>query len=128
MPSVAKAGTWDVSIAGWGPDWYGDAAPSFFLPLFYGKGGAAFPPNGSDFGFYDDPAVDSLVDQACRRRRDTAKARRCGPRPTSRSWTTRRSSRSRRTTSRPTTRQHVHNTVFIPAFQQIDPANVWLSK
>ncbi|MBN9620122.1 MAG: ABC transporter substrate-binding protein, partial [Actinobacteria bacterium] len=23
---------------------------------------------------------------------------------------------------------HVHNTVFIPALQQIDPANVWLSK
>jgi len=23
--------------------------------------------------------------------------------------------------------KHVHNTVFIPTFQQIDPANVWLT-
>ncbi|MDQ1494768.1 MAG: hypothetical protein QOG69_1251, partial [Actinomycetota bacterium] len=23
--------------------------------------------------------------------------------------------------------KHVHNTVFIPSYQQIDPANVWLT-
>ena len=61
VPSVAKAGTWDLSLAGWSPDWYGDAAQSFFAPLFYGNGGgdgSAFPPNGSDFGFYDSSTVE----------------------------------------------------------------------
>ncbi len=40
VPSTAKTGAWDVSLAGWLPDWYGDAAKSFFLPLFTGS-----PPN-----------------------------------------------------------------------------------
>ncbi len=84
-PSVAKAGTWDLSIAGWGPDWYGDAAKSYFSPLFYGndgKSGSAFPPNGSDFGFYTNPQgrparPTGLGAGQCRRRR-----RSCGSRPT----------------------------------------------
>ncbi len=25
VPSVAKRGVWDLALAGWGPDWYGDA-------------------------------------------------------------------------------------------------------
>ena len=30
VPSVAKRGVWDIALTGWGPDWYGDAAASFF--------------------------------------------------------------------------------------------------
>ena len=47
-PSVAERGVWDVSFAGWGPDWFGNAALSYFKPLFSGK--SSFPPNGSNFG------------------------------------------------------------------------------
>ena len=36
-PTSAKTGVWDLSISGWGPDWYGNAALSFFAPLFSGK-------------------------------------------------------------------------------------------
>src|SRR5581483_4507458 len=33
VPSVAKRGVWDLSIAGWAPDWYNQGALSFFGPL-----------------------------------------------------------------------------------------------
>src|ERR1022692_1360372 len=62
VPSVAKRGVWDVSLAGWGPDWYGDAATSFFKPLFYGP--SAYPPTGSNFGFYSNPTVTSQISKA----------------------------------------------------------------
>ena len=60
VPSVAKRGVWDLSLAGWGPDWYGDGAQSFFAPLF--KGAVAFPPAGSNFGFYNNPSVNSVIE------------------------------------------------------------------
>ena len=44
------------------PDWYGNAALSFFNPLFSGK--PSFPPVGSNFGFYDSPATNDLIKQA----------------------------------------------------------------
>ena len=126
VPDVAKKGTWDVSLAGWGPDWYGNAAVSFFAPLFYGKDGAAFPPNGSDFGFYDNPKVDSLVDQATAEQ-DESKANAL--------WIQADKLVMEDAAFFPITApnqptyhaKHVHNTVFIPTFQQIDPANVWLT-
>ena len=61
VPSSARNGDWDLSLAGWGPDWYGNAALSFFKPLFYGK---ILPPTSSDFGLYNSDKVNSLIDQA----------------------------------------------------------------
>ena len=61
-PSVAKAGEWDLALGGWGPDWYGDAAVSFFKQLFSGP--SSYPPAGSNYGFYDNPAVTSLINNA----------------------------------------------------------------
>ena len=61
-PSAAKNGVWDLALAGWGPDWYGNAALSYFGPLFNGK--AAFPPVGSNYGFYDNAKTDSLIEKA----------------------------------------------------------------
>ena len=55
VPSVAKGGVWDLALAQWFPDWYGNAAASFFGPLFAGQ--PAFPPNGSNFGFYNSAKV-----------------------------------------------------------------------
>ena len=62
VPSVAKRGVWDLSLSGWGPDWYGDAATSFFKPLFYGP--PSYPPSGSNFGFYNNPTVIGLINKA----------------------------------------------------------------
>jgi peptide/nickel transport system substrate-binding protein len=129
VPSVAKAGTWDVSLAGWSPDWYGDAAQSFFAPLFYGNAGgagSAYPPNGSDFGFYDDSAADALIVKAAATTDATQSAA---------LWAQADAQVMNDAAIFPITANnqatyhasHVHNTVFIAAYQQVDPTNVWLS-
>jgi peptide/nickel transport system substrate-binding protein len=123
VPTVAKAGTWDVSLAGWGPDWYGDAALSFFGPLF---ASTSFPPAGSNYGFFSDPAVDKLITQASAEQDQTK---------SSALWVQADKQVMEDAgffpildPNQPTYHaSHVHNTVFIPAFQQIDPANVWLT-
>jgi peptide/nickel transport system substrate-binding protein len=129
VPSVAHRGVWDISLAGWGPDWYGDAALSFFAPLFYGndgKGGSAFPPNGSDFGFYNSATVNQLVDQASKSASASA---------ASQLWQQADKQVMDDAAIFPITADnqptyhasHTHNTVYIPQIQQIDPTNVWLS-
>jgi peptide/nickel transport system substrate-binding protein len=125
VPDVAKKGTWDVSLAGWGADWYGDAALSFFGPLFNGQ--AAFPPIGSNFGFYNNPAVNDLIKQASAAT-DPAKSQAL--------WAQADKQVMEDAPFFPITApnqpvyhaSHVHHTVFIPAFQNFDPTNVWLSK
>jgi peptide/nickel transport system substrate-binding protein len=61
-PSAARQGVWDLTFLGWGPDWYNNAALAFFQPLFSGPG--AYPPDGSDVGFYNDPVTDRLIEAA----------------------------------------------------------------
>jgi peptide/nickel transport system substrate-binding protein len=125
VPSVAKAGTWDVSLAGWGPDWYGDAALSFFAPLF--NGAAAFPPVGSNFGFYNNPTTNALIAKA-----GSAKT----TATSSALWIQADKQVMEDAAIFPITADnwpsyhasHVHNTVFMPVYDNIDPANVWLSK
>jgi peptide/nickel transport system substrate-binding protein len=129
-PSEAKGGSWDISLAGWGSDWYVDGASAWFGPLFYGndgKTGSAYPPVGSDFGFYNSATVNELVDKATHSA-DSNTANELWAKAdkqvmddavvfpiTSNNQPTYHASRT-------------HNTVFIPSLQQIDPANVWLSK
>jgi len=60
-PKEAQQGVWDLSLAGWLPDWYGNAALSFFGPLFDGR---QLPPSSSNFGLFNDSKVNSLIDQA----------------------------------------------------------------
>jgi peptide/nickel transport system substrate-binding protein len=56
-----KSGNWDITEPGWVPDWFGPTnARGIIPPLF--DGAVSFP--GSDWGGYDDPAVDSLINQA----------------------------------------------------------------
>lgn len=125
VPSVAKRGVWDMAVAGWGADWYGNAALSFFAPLFSGQ--PAFPPNGSNFGFYTDAKTNSLIRQA-----STA--------PTTGKAAALWAQADRRVmeqapffpiTSPKQANYHasqVHNAVYVPAIQNFDPTNVWLSK
>jgi peptide/nickel transport system substrate-binding protein len=124
VPSVAQHGTWDLSLAGWGPDWYGDSAQSWFGPLFSGSG--AFPPSGSDFGFYSNPTVTSLTQQAGSQASASTAAS---------LWAQADMDVMKDAAIFPITQplqplyhaSYVHNAVYVPAIQQFDPTNVWLS-
>jgi ABC-type transport system substrate-binding protein len=60
-PTTLKAGHWDITEPGWVPDWFGPTNGRATLPdLFDGQ--LSFP--GTDWGGYDSPAVDALVNQA----------------------------------------------------------------
>jgi len=60
-PNDLKQGNWDITEPGWVPDWFGPSnARAIIPPLF--DGAVSFP--GSDWGGYDDPAVDTLINQA----------------------------------------------------------------
>jgi peptide/nickel transport system substrate-binding protein len=123
-PDSAKKGQWDVSLAGWGPDWYGDAALSFFAPLFDGR---VLPPTSSNFGLFNDPTVNACIDKASKEKslttanndwnecdHDVMKAAAIFPILS-----------PNRANYYP---QHVHNTVYIPMIDMADMCNVWLDK
>jgi len=55
---------WDIQlVGGWSPDWQGKGARSFYVPLLDGKASPCVD-GTANYGCYDNPAVDSLVDQA----------------------------------------------------------------
>jgi ABC-type transport system substrate-binding protein len=60
-PDGLKAGHWDITEPGWIPDWFGPTNGRATLPDIL-DGALSFP--GSDWGGYDNPAVDALVNQA----------------------------------------------------------------
>ena len=124
VPSVAKSGVWDMALTSWFPDWYGDSALSFFSPLFGGS--AAFPPSGSNFGFYQDSAVDTMIQQASTAISASAAAV---------TWAKADAQVMADAAVFPITSPNaanyaaaqVHNAIYIPNLFQFDPANVWLS-
>ncbi|MGH3509436.1 MAG: ABC transporter substrate-binding protein [Nocardioidaceae bacterium] len=125
VPTAASSGVWDMSLAGWGADWYGNAALSFFGPLFSGK--PSYPPIGSNFGFYNDPKTNSLIQQASVAT-DEAQAGTL--------WNQADHQVMADAAFFPLTNprqanyhaSQVHNAIYVPALQQFDPSNVWLSK
>jgi peptide/nickel transport system substrate-binding protein len=124
VPSVAKRGVWDISVAGWAPDWYSQGALSFFGPLFSGP--ASYPPVGSNFGFYSDPSVTALINKASSTASTSA---------ADQMWVQADQAVMKDAAIYPITdslqpnyhASYVHNAVYITAIQQFDPANVWLS-
>jgi peptide/nickel transport system substrate-binding protein len=124
QPGPAKSGVWDIAPAGWQPDWYGDAALSYFGPLF--AGASAYPPVGSNFGFYNNPAVTALIGQAATSGSASAAAT---------IWAQADQKVMQDAAVFPITAEnqplyhasYVHNAVYVPAIQQFDPTNVWLS-
>jgi peptide/nickel transport system substrate-binding protein len=125
VPSVAKRGVWDVSLAGWGADWYGNAALSFFNPLFSGE--PSYPPVGSNFGLYNDPETNTLIQQAIAA--PTVDA-------ASELWAKADARVMDQAPFFPLTSnkqanyhaEQVNNAVYVPSMQNYDPTNVWLSK
>ena len=124
VPSVAKRGVWDLSLAGWGPDWYGDAAVSFFNPLFSGP--ASYPPVGSNFGFYNNPSVTSLIAKGSSAASASSAAT---------IWAQADVAVMKDAPFYPIVNpnqplyhaSYVHNAVYVPAIQQFDPTNIWMS-
>jgi peptide/nickel transport system substrate-binding protein len=125
VPSVARRGVWDLSLAGWGADWYGNAALSFFNPLF--SGDPSFPPIGSNFGLYASPTTNALIDQAAKAT-DENQAEDL--------WAKADAQVMADAPFYPLTNPknanyhapQVHNAVYVPAMQMFDPTNVWLDK
>jgi peptide/nickel transport system substrate-binding protein len=124
-PTPAAKGVWDMTSAGWSPDWYGNAAVSYFNPLFTAP--AAYPANGgSNFGYFNNPAVNSLVTTALAQ---TTEAQ------ADTYWAKADQAVMQAAAIYPITSQnqlavhasYVHNAVFLPIMQQYDAANVWLS-
>ncbi len=124
-PSPAYKGTWDIAAAGWGPDWYGNSALTFFNPLYSSPGG--FPANGgSNFGYFSSPTVNNLIGQALSQpteaQADTF-------------WAQADEQVMKEAAVYPITSvlqlaehaPYVHNAVFMTQWQNFDPTNVWLS-
>jgi peptide/nickel transport system substrate-binding protein len=124
-PNAAQKGVWDMTNAGWSPDWYGNGALTWFNPLFSSPGG--YPANGgSNFGLFSDPTVNSLITQALAQpteaQADTY-------------WAQADQAVMKAAAFYPITdplelavhASYVHNAVYIPLMQQFDAANVWLS-
>ncbi|TCC28731.1 ABC transporter substrate-binding protein [Kribbella sindirgiensis] len=125
VPDVARRGVWDVSLAGWGADWYGNAALSFFNPLFSGP--PSYPPIGSNFGLYNDPETNNLIHQAATAETQDQAAD---------LWAKADARVMDQAAFYPLTNgkqanyhaAQVNNAVYVPSMQNYDPTNVWLSK
>lgn len=60
-PAATKAGDWDLAGPGWNPDWQGNAARSFFVPLLDGR---QCGEGSTNYNCYNNPEVNALIDQA----------------------------------------------------------------
>lgn len=124
VPTVAQKGVWDLSLAGWSPDWYGDAAASFFSPLFDGR---VLPPTSSNFGLFNDPTVNADIDRALAATTTAAAA----PLWHQADVDTMKAAAIFPITDPNQAEIHgtqVHNAIYMAVYEQSDPTNVWLSK
>lgn len=60
-PANARAGEWDIAAPGWTPDWFGNNGRAIIQPLFDGRG---YGQNSTNFGGYNNPEVNALIDAA----------------------------------------------------------------
>ncbi|MEU8798158.1 ABC transporter substrate-binding protein [Spirillospora sp. NPDC048819] len=60
-PANAREGKWDIAAPGWTPDWYGNNGRSLIQPLFDGR---SYGQNSTNYGGYDNPEVNALIDAA----------------------------------------------------------------
>lgn len=61
----ARQGAWDIAAVNWRPDWLGDNARTYLSPLLDGSGYTASSPTfGNDYGFYNSPVTNGLLQQA----------------------------------------------------------------
>jgi ABC-type transport system substrate-binding protein len=60
-PADARQGKWDIAAPGWVPDWYGNNGRTNIVPLFDGR---TYGKNSANFGDYNNPQVNKLIDRA----------------------------------------------------------------
>jgi peptide/nickel transport system substrate-binding protein len=124
MPRVAQSGVWDLALAQWFPDWYGNAALSFFNPLF--SGSFSFPPSGSNFGFYNDPTTNHLIQEASTAT-SVSQAESLWAQADQQTMADAAIFPITSPTQPVYHASEVHNAVFVPNILQFDPTNAWLS-
>jgi peptide/nickel transport system substrate-binding protein len=122
-PTAAHNGTYDIIMVGWGPDWYGSSALSFFNPLYTC---ASVVPAGSNYTYYCNAALDKVIADAIAA-------------PSASQAASLWAQADKMVTNAAITYQitqdyqpnyhssFVHNAVYVPALQNFDPTNVWLS-
>jgi peptide/nickel transport system substrate-binding protein len=121
--TAAKNSVWDLAEAGWSPDWYPTGAKSYFEPILNGNN---LPPTSSNFGFFNDPKLNTLMQEALAAPSDSAAAA---------LWhqadveaMTQAAVYPIEDPNLPTVHgSQVHNCVYIGAWQNCDFANIWLS-
>ena len=125
-PAPAYQGVWDLAVPGFGPDWFGNSAVTWFNPLFLSPGG--FPANGGvNFGYFSSAAVNTTINQALSQpteaRADVY-------------WAKADEEVMQAAAIYPIAEPlllaehapYVHNAVFMIPWENFDPANVWLSR
>ena len=123
VPSTASRGVWDIALTSWYPDWYGNNAVNYLLPLF---ASTSFPPNSANFSFFSDPAIDALIKKG-----QTAKTNA----EATQIWVQTDMAVMKQAAIYAIASPQfvgfhspaVNNAVYVPNIQQIDPTNVWLS-
>ncbi|HEV7209254.1 MAG TPA: ABC transporter substrate-binding protein [Mycobacteriales bacterium] len=63
-PTATKAGDWDLAGPGWNPDWQGNAARSFFVPLLDPRQFTVGTTNYGDYGKDNFATVTKAIDDA----------------------------------------------------------------
>jgi peptide/nickel transport system substrate-binding protein len=123
VPGVTKRGVWDFGLDQWYPDWYGDNAANYLQPIF---DSSSFPPEGSNFTFENDPKVNTLISEGLTATSSSQ---------ASTVWSEADLQVMKDAAIFPINSPsfatyyptQVHNAVFVPNIQGIDPTNVWLS-
>jgi peptide/nickel transport system substrate-binding protein len=112
--------------AGWGPDWFGNSALTYFNPLYSSPGG--FPANGgSNFGYFSSPTVNNLINEALGKPTEA---------DADQVWAQADEEVMKEAAFYPITSvvepaehaPYVHNAVYMTQWQNFDPTNVWLSQ
>ena len=80
-PVNNKPGTWDMAQPGWFPDWFGNNGRTVIPPFFQTN----CVLNTINYGCYNSPQLNSLINQAEAATSSISKSGRSGTRPTSRS-------------------------------------------
>ncbi|MDA8309608.1 MAG: ABC transporter substrate-binding protein [Actinomycetota bacterium] len=122
-PSVAKRGVWDMAMDAEFPTWYGDNAFDFIFSVY---DTAAEAPVGANLELYSNKALDKIISEAVTAGSVAA---------ADKLWYQADKFVMQQAVMYPIEEadyaiyhsSRVHNAVFLPAIEEFDPTNVWLS-
>jgi peptide/nickel transport system substrate-binding protein len=60
-PTSGQRGLWDIALLSWVPDWFGNNGRAVLQPM---TDGPNYGPNSVDYGDYNSPITNGLVEQA----------------------------------------------------------------